>query len=183
MTQFISCIQSMLFCWLLCVPWIGPLLPLHLLLETMTMESPAQTTNVCSIQWQQVKLSVCPRTYWPSLVLPIDIKPQSHCQEKCTCSQTITSEIIHHFSYFCLTWAAACSSETFINTFVFWQDDASSVLHGAALCPETAGGLALVPGSSSHQHILPWKRGMEVHRGFCQNHWQGLTVSMFKIVP
>lgn len=60
----------------------------------------------------------------------------------------------------------------------FFQDDASSMLHGPALCVEAAGGLALVPGSSCHPDLLPGKWRMEVSAGLCQNNWQRCTVSI-----
>lgn len=61
---------------------------------------------------------------------------------------------------------------------VFFQDDASSVLHGPAVRVEAAGGLALVPGSPGLPDLLPGKRRMELPADFCQNNWQRLTVSM-----
>lgn len=59
---------------------------------------------------------------------------------------------------------------------LFPQDDASGVLHGAALCAPAAGGPALVPGPPGHPHLLPGQRGMEVPADLGQNHRQRLTV-------
>lgn len=60
----------------------------------------------------------------------------------------------------------------------FFQDDASSVLHGPAVCVEAPGGLALVPGSPGHPDLLPGKRRMEFPADFCQNSRQRLAVSV-----
>lgn len=49
------------------------------------------------------------------------------------------------------------------------QDDASGMLHSPAVCVEAAGGPALVPGSSSHPDLLPWKWRMELSGYCCQN--------------
>lgn len=61
---------------------------------------------------------------------------------------------------------------------MFFQDDASFVLHSPAVCAEAAGGPAVVPGSPGHPDLLPRKWRMELPGDCCQNHWQGLTVSL-----
>lgn len=43
----------------------------------------------------------------------------------------------------------------YLYTCAFFQDDASSVLHGPALRAEAAAGPALVPGPPGHPHLLP----------------------------
>lgn len=62
-----------------------------------------------------------------------------------------------------------------------FQDDASSVLHGPAVCVEAAGGLALVPGTPGHLDLLPRKWRMELPADFCQNNWQRFTVSIWTL--
>lgn len=59
----------------------------------------------------------------------------------------------------------------------FFQDDASSVFHGPAVCVEAAGGPAVVPGSAGHPHLLPGNRRMELPEDFRQDSWQRLAVS------
>lgn len=63
----------------------------------------------------------------------------------------------------------------------FFQDDASSVLHGPAVCVEAAGGPAMVPGTPGHLDLLPGKWRMELPADLCQDNWQRLTVSMGKL--
>ena len=77
--------------------------------------------------------------------------------------------------------ASVCGVLAIISVYLyvcaFFQDDASSVLHSPAVCAEAAGGFALVPGSPGHPDLLPGQRGMEIPADFCQDSWQGPTVS------
>lgn len=52
------------------------------------------------------------------------------------------------------------------------------MLYSPAVRVEAAGGPAVVPGSSGHPDLLPRKWRMELPGDFCQNDWQGLTVSL-----
>lgn len=84
------------------------------------------------------------------------------------------------FGLKCLCLVAAVRSHylyLFMCVCAFFQDDASSVLHGPAVRAEAAGGLALVPGSPRHPDLLPGKRRMELLADLCPNSWQRLTVS------
>lgn len=55
------------------------------------------------------------------------------------------------------------------------------MLHGSAVCVEAVGGPAVVSGSSGRPDLLPREWRMELPGDFCQNDWQGLTVSVEKI--